>query len=260
VSSDTPLLIAQIPFWAWAFTLILARVAAAAMLLPGIAEAAAPSIVRAGIALALTLVLLPVLAPLIPPQPTSLAFFGKTLLVEILDGLFLGWLARVLALALPMAGQIISYMMGISSVLQNDIIIGTGATAVGNLFSLAIPVIILGTGLYTLPLEALVGSYRILPPGQLIPPQLGAEQAVLTVATGFALALKLSSPFIIASIVWYTSVALTARLIPRIQIYFLAAPAQILGGIALFAVVATSLITLWCNNVGIEFAMLPGLR
>ena len=230
------------------------------MLLPGIAEAAAPSIVRTGITLALTFVLLPILAPLMPPQPTSFALFGKALLAEILDGLFLGWLARVLALALPMAGQIISYMIGISSVLQNDNTIGSGATAVGSLFSMAIPVILLGTGLYALPLEALAGSYRILPPGQLIPPQLSAEQAVLTVATGFALALKLSSPFIIASIVWYTSVALTARLIPRIQIYFLAAPAQILGGIVLFAVVATSLITLWRNNVSSEFAMLPGLR
>lgn len=260
MSSETALVIGHIPFWTWAFTLILARVAAAVMLLPGIAEAAAPSIVRAGIALALTLVLLPVLAPLLPPQPTSLALFAKALLAETLDGLFLGWLARVLALALPMAGQMISYMIGVFSVLQNDITIGTGATAVGSLFSVTIPVILLGTGLYALPLEALVGSYRILPPGQLIPPQFSAEQAVLTVATGFALALKLSSPFIIASIIWYTSVALTARLVPRIQIYFLAAPAQILGGIVLFAVVATSLITLWQNNIGNEFAMLPGLR
>ena len=202
MSYQTVLLTAQVPFWAWAFVLILARVAAAVMLLPGLAEAAVPSIVRAGIALALTLVLLPVLAPLIPTQPASFVLFAKALLAELLDGAFLGWLTRVLALALPMAGQIISYMIGISSVLQNDITIGSGATAVGSLFSLAIPVILLGTGLYALPLQALVGSYHLLPPGHLIPPQLSAEQAVLTVAAGFALALKLSSPFIIASIAW----------------------------------------------------------
>jgi flagellar biosynthesis protein FliR len=260
VSYQAALLIIQLPFWAWAFVLTLARVAAAVMLLPGIAEAAVPSIVRAGIAFALTLVLLPVVVPLIPAQPASFVLFGKALLTEVLDGLFLGWLARVLALALPMAGQIISYMIGVSSVLQNDMTIGTGATAIGSLFSLAIPVILFGTGLYALPLQALIGSYHILPPEHLIPPQLSAEQAVVTVAAGFALGLKLSSPFIVASIVWHTAVALTARLIPRIQIYFLTAPAQILGGIVLFALVAASVITLWRNNISSEFAMLPGLR
>lgn len=201
MSSQTALLIAQLPFWAWAFVLILARVAAAVMLLPGIAEAAAPSIVRAGIAIALTLVLLPVLAPLTPAQPISFALFGKALLAEVLDGLFLGWLARVIALALPMAGQMISYMVGISSVLQNDVTIGTGATAVGSLLSLAIPVILLGTGLYALPLEALVGSYHILPPGQLIPPQPSANKRCLPLLQG--LPWRLNYPLLLSSPVSY---------------------------------------------------------
>ena len=68
--TDAELLDAM-PGWAFAFALVLCRVSAAIMLLPGLGEADPPPGVRAGLALAITVLLLPGLASLVPPVPTG---------------------------------------------------------------------------------------------------------------------------------------------------------------------------------------------
>ena len=58
-----------LPQWAFAFALVLARVGCAGMLLPVLGEAEVPATIRAGVVLALTLLLLPVLLPDLPAAP-----------------------------------------------------------------------------------------------------------------------------------------------------------------------------------------------
>ena len=62
-------LLAGLPGWAFAFVLLLCRAGAACMLIPGVGEAEVPAMVRAGFAVALTALLLPGLAPHMPPPP-----------------------------------------------------------------------------------------------------------------------------------------------------------------------------------------------
>jgi len=69
-----------------------------------------------------------------------------------------GFLARVLVLALPMAGQILATLLGVSSVLQFDPEMGPQTSALARLFALAAPVLVLASGLYALPIEALAGQ------------------------------------------------------------------------------------------------------
>ncbi|HSU04148.1 MAG TPA: flagellar biosynthetic protein FliR, partial [Acetobacteraceae bacterium] len=69
-----------------------------------------------------------------------------------------------------------------------------------------------------------------------------------------------ASPLVIAGIVWHIATGLLARLVPRVQVYFLALPGQIFGGLALLAVLAASLIAAWQGAVQTGFDALPGLR
>ncbi len=93
------------------------------MLLPGLGEADPPAIVRAGLAIALTVLLVPAIAPLVPPVPVGTAAAAAMVAAEVVTGLWLGWLARMLVMALPIAGQFLSYMLGVSNVLAT----GSGA-------------------------------------------------------------------------------------------------------------------------------------
>jgi flagellar biosynthetic protein FliR len=251
--------LASLPDWAFAFVLILGRVGAALTLLPGLGEAAPPAMLRAGFALAIAALLLPAIAPLIPPVPASIPSVAGMLAAEVITGLWLGWLARLLVLALPIAGQIIAFMLGITNVLVTDVELSVQSSALEGLFALLAPLAVLASGLYALPLAALAGSYQVIAPGTLLPAGDGTALATHTVATCFALALQLAAPFVLAAVAWQVAMALLARLVPRVPIYFVSLPGQILGGLVLFSVLAGAAVAVWQGAVGDGFGHLPGL-
>ncbi len=245
--------------YAFGFVLVLARSGAACMLLPGIGESEVPAMLRVGFAVALTLLLLPVLAPDLPAPPASLWRGAGMVVAELASGLFLGWLARLLMLALPIAGQVTALLTGQASVLQADAVLGPQGAALARLMTLAAPVLLLVSGLHALPLAALAGSYRVLPAGQLLPAGDAAQIGVGAVGACFALALRLAAPFLLAGIVWQVTLAALARLAPQVQVFFLAAPAQLLGGLALLGLLGAAVLAAWRTQAAVGLAALPGL-
>ena len=244
---------------ALALMLILARVGGAVSLLPGLGESGPPPMVRAGFALGLALLLLPLLGPAMADLPgTGMAILGMTL-AEALTGLWFGWLARMVALALPTAAQVIAYLLGLSSVLQPDPELGPQSTALARLAELTIPTIVLATDLYQLPLGALTGLYRLVPPGQFLPEADSAEMAVVAVVNSFGLALRLASPFVLAAIMWHVAIGLTSRLVPRLQVYFVSLPGQIIGGLVLLLVVMSAILEAWQIGIRSGFQSMPGM-
>jgi flagellar biosynthetic protein FliR len=224
----------------FAFVMVLCRCGAAVMLLPGLGEDGPPPLVRVGLAGGLAILLVPVVAPQLPPPPEKFARLVALLCGELLAGGFLGWLARLVALALPAAGQLISLSTGLSSVLQPDANFGAQTSGLGKLFGMAGPVLILGSGLYA------------LPPGADM-----TEMAVRAVSAHFSLALRLGAPFMLVGMVWQMGLGLLARLVPQLQVHFAALPGQVLGGLFLLAALSGSLADVWLHAVGDSFAVLP---
>lgn len=252
-------LVATLPAWAFAFVLVMTRIGSAVALLPGLGEAEPPAMLRVGLGLGITLLLLPTIAPLVPAVPEAGVQAVLMVAAEAITGLWLGWLARLLVLALPVAGQFVAYMLGVANVLQPDPILGGQATPIARLFAVVGPLAILATGLYALPLMALAGSYELVPPGAMLPAADTAETAMRAVAAAFALSVRLASPFLLVSIVWNVAIGLLARLVPRLQVYFVVMPGQILGGILLLAVLSAALQASWLDSLRSGFAGLPGL-
>jgi flagellar biosynthetic protein FliR len=243
--------------WSFAFILVLCRTGAAIMLLPGLAEEESPAMLRVGLTLGVTLLLLPIVAPGLPPAPTGFMRLFALLAGELFAGGFLGWLARLVALALPAAGQIISLSTGMSSVLQPDANFGAQTAGIGRLFGIVGPVLLLASGAYMMPLSALAGSYTAWPAGALPPGEDVMQMVVGAVTANFALALRLASPFILIGLVWQLGLGLMSRLAPQLQIYFAALPGQVLGGLALLALLAGSLSEVWLRAAEDTFSHLP---
>ena len=251
--------LASLPDWAFAFVLVLGRIGAALTLLPGLGEASPPAMLRAGLAVGVTALLLPGIMPLIPHAPADVPTVAGMIAAEVVTGMWLGWLARLLVLALPIAGQLIAFMLGVSNVLVTDPELSGQSSALEQLFSLAAPLALLISGLYAVPLEALAGSYHVIAPGALLPAGDGTELAVRAVGQCFALALELASPFVLAAIVWTVVIGLVARLVPNVPVYFVAMPGQILGGLALLAVLGGAVMATWMDATTAGFARLPGM-
>ena len=255
---DDAAVLAALPGQAFAAVVVLARAGTVVMLLPGLGEAEAPGTVRAGFALALTALLLPVVLPLMPTTAPGLAAAASVLGAELFCGAVLGTLARIVAQSLAMCGALLSYMTGLSSVLQPDPALGGQTAALGRLFGLAAPVLILSSGLYRLPLDALAGSYDAVPPGTWMPAGEAADGVAAAVATSFALALRLAAPLLVANLAWQGALGLLARLVPQLQVYSAAAPGQIAGGLLLLGLLAARMLEPWDEAVRAAWSALPG--
>ena len=251
-------MLAGLPGQAFAFVLVLARAGTVVMLLPGVGEVEVPAPVRAGFAVALAALLLPSVLPLVPPGPAGAFGALSALGAELFCGAVLGTLARMTALSLGMAGAIASYFTGLSSVLQPDPALGGQTSALGRLFGLVAPVLILSTGLYQLPLSALAGSYAVVAPGVWLSVGDAAESGTGGAAVAFALALRLAAPLLVANLAWQVAVGLLARLVPQMQVHVAAVPGQILGGLVLLGLLATRMIEPWSEAVRASWLMLPG--
>jgi flagellar biosynthetic protein FliR len=251
-------LLSELPRWAFAFALVLARTGCACMMIPGIGETELPATVRAGLALVLTILLLPPLAPLLPSAPDMPFTAAAYVVAEVATGLWLGWLARLPLLALGMGGQYMASFTGLASVLQPDPTLGPQTTAPARLFGLAAPVVVLASGLHALPLAALAGSYRVVPAGTLLPAADTVQMAVHATGECMALAVRLAAPFLIASLTWQVAMALLARLVPALQVHFAASPGQILGGMVLLALLGATVIETWRETAAGVLAGIAG--
>jgi flagellar biosynthetic protein FliR len=212
--------------------LIFARVGAAMMLLPGLGEVEIPAGIRLAIALSLVPVLMPLLSDGLPPVPEAPAELVRLIVLETLAGLWIGGLARLILLALAIAGQTAALMLGLASVLVQDPSLGVGGTALSRMFGMMAALFVLATGLYALPLSV------------------GAES--------LALALRLAAPFILAAVLFNLALGLLARLAPQVQVYFVAVPAQILGGFVLLGLIAAPMLTAFGSSLADAFGRLPG--
>ncbi|MDT7953161.1 MAG: flagellar biosynthetic protein FliR [Acetobacteraceae bacterium] len=250
-------LLAALPSLVFALALVLCRVGMVVMLVPGLGEIEAPMMVRAGLALGIAILLVPAVASRVPSVPDGMAG-PEMVAAELLTGLALGWLARLPALALGMAGAIISVLIGLANVLQPDPALGGQSTALARLFGIAAPVVILASGLYTLPLSALAGSYNLIGPGGGLPAGDTADLFIKVAGGALGLALQLSAPFLVAGIVFQVAVGLVARVAPQLQAFSIAAPGQILGGLVLLGLLASRILSTWSSGVSASWATLPG--
>jgi flagellar biosynthetic protein FliR len=243
---------------AFCLVLVLARIGATFALLPGLGEATIPAVVKAGMVFVLALLLMPLIETTLPPRPTSDGVLALDIVTELANGLWFGWLTRILTSSLPLAGQIIADFAGLTNVLLPNSEPGGETTAISRLYGIAVPALILSSGLYSELLTALAGFYRLIPPGTIAWVPDSAVTTVSVVAGSFNLSLRLAAPFILASIAWHVGIGLIARLVPRLQIYFVALPGQIGLGLLLLAVVAAPLIDAWMQGMHTGFNALPG--
>ena len=251
-------LLASLPGLAFAFVLVLSRTGTVVMLLPGLGESDPPPTVRAGLSLALSLLMLPVVAPLVPAAPEGLTA-ASMVMTELLIGGSLGTLARLPAMALSMCGAVCSTSMGLSSVIQFDPALGAQSSALARTLGLLAPLLVLATGLYELPLSALAGSYRVFPPGTVMPAGALAESVQQMVSAAFSIAIRLSAPFLLAGMLVQAALGLLARLVPQLQVYAVVVPGQILGGLALLGLLASPMLSAWTEAMTAAWSSLPGL-
>ena len=230
------------------FFMVFARLGSAIMLLPGFGEAYVPPRVRLIFALTVSFALMPMIANSLPALPAAMSTFAALLVIEIGIGLFFGMIARLILLGAQSAGSVIALQIGMASALVADPTTQQQAAITGNFLLALTVVLIFATGLDHMTLKGLVGTYAIFPAGQVPPMGDVADHASRIVADSFAVAIAMTAPFLVYGIVFAVALGLLARLMPTLQVFFIAMPLQLLAGLALMAVALTSMMLYFLSS------------
>ncbi len=231
----------------FAFFLVFARIGSAMMMMPGFGETYVSPRFRLLLAGAITLLITPVIAGALPPLPSSPLSLFVLLFGEIVVGLFFGTIGRIIMSALHTAGTVMSFQSGLANALTFDPVSSQQAAMFALFLSLAGILFVFATDLHHLMLEAMVVSYSVLVPGTVPPIDDFSQVITRLVADSFILGVQLAAPFITVGLVFYLGIGLLARLMPQIQIFFIALPVQIFLGFLAFAL-SVSAMLLWFTS------------
>jgi flagellar biosynthetic protein FliR len=232
----------------FAGALVFARIAAMIMTMPGLGDTPAPSRVRLSFALLMCLVITPVVYPQLPLIPLTLGELTGDVLREALIGLAIGAILRAFLAAMAAAGEMISIATTLSFAQTANPTQSQQNTTLAMFLSLMAGVLIMVTDLHHLFIGAMVRSYTLFPFGHTPPVNDFAQLAIRTTAQAFTMALQLAAPVLVFSLIFNLATGLVGRAMPQFQIYFAAAPLQVLLGLSLFALSLGVMGTYWIDR------------
>jgi flagellar biosynthesis protein FliR len=214
-----------------AFLLVFARIGTMLMLLPGLGEQNISTRIRLTIALVLAAVILPLHRAAYHIDTGALAPDMVLLVEEIFIGAVLGLTARLTISALDVAGSVIAQQLGLGFVTAIDPTQGEQGVLVGNFLSMLALTLIFATNMHYLVIAALNDSYNVFMPGEV--PSTGDVAALVTQTTAgaFRIGIQLSAPFLVFGLLFNIGLGVLSRLMPQMQVFFVALPLSILIGL-----------------------------
>ncbi len=230
-----------------------------------------PAPVKMGLAISLTLVLLPILITTMtaPIGITAYDIIGYGL-KEFLIGIILGTLVGLPFYIAQSSGVLIDFLRGSSSLMIQDPVMQSQVSSIGMLYNYVFIVLFFQIGGPFIFLNALLSSYSIMPVDTFFNPTFFTLaqpfwQLILSLLTKFtALAIQLAAPSIVAILMAEMFLGIANRLAPQVQIAFLGMSIKSLLGIALLCAAWFFILDqlgkqslLWLTNLD---AILPTLR
>jgi flagellar biosynthetic protein FliR len=225
--------------------IVFCRIGACLMLVPGYSSVNVPPQIRLFVALVITFALTPILLSILKPlvddaSPLTLALLICT---ELLVGSVIGLGGRVFFLALQTMLAVMASAIGLSSIPGTPVGDTDPAPPVVPLIMAAVTTLFFLTDQHWQVLRGLMNSYDVWHPGEKLSGEMALNQLVSRLTDAFVLTLRITSPFIVYSVVVNFSVGLINKLTPAIPVYFVSVPFVLFGGFLLLYLTSDELLT-----------------
>lgn len=232
----------------YAFFVVFARLGAAMMAMPGIGDSQVKPRMRVAVALGFTLVVMPVVQEMLPPQPDAVMGLGVLLLGEVTVGLFFGFFVRILLMAMDVCGKVISHLAALNAAQSFNPGFGDQGSLVGAFLTTYGILLIFAADLHHTMLRSVAESYMLFTPGQM--PQLGdmADVLATTMTEAFKLGLQLAAPIFITGYVLYVIMGILAKLMPQMPVFFVMIPLKFLMTVLIMMLTLSGMTYWFLNN------------
>jgi len=227
--------------------LVLLRVSSMVLFLPVLGHQLVPTQAKIGLIAILTMLIYPVVRSTLPELsfvPVSLALMaGK----ELLIGGMIALLAQLMFASIQMAGQVMSYQMGMAIANVFDPSTSSQIAIVGQIAVVLAMLLWLAVGAHHAVILTLADSFTIFP--------MGHEWSIHgwtalndAAANLFILAIRLCAPVLLLMLLAYAALGLLSRAVPQIQIFFVSFPLTISLGLIIFTLSLPAFISLISDN------------
>jgi flagellar biosynthetic protein FliR len=225
--------------------IVFCRIGSCLMLVPGYSSTNIPPQIRLFVALVTTFALSPILISVLKPlvddaPPLTLALLIGT---ELLVGSVIGLGGRVFFLALQTMSTVMASAIGLSNIPGVPIGDNDPTPASVPLIMAAVTTLFFLTDQHWQVLRGLMNSYDVWHPGEKLSGEMALNQLASRLTDAFVLTLRITSPFIVYSIIVNFSVGLINKLTPSIAVYFVSVPFVLIGGLLLLYLISDELLT-----------------
>jgi flagellar biosynthetic protein FliR len=209
------------------------RIASFLMVIPIFGTRLVPARVRLGLALLMTIIVV----PMIPPVPQVDALSADAVVItlqQILIGVGLGFALTALWQLFVIAGQMIAMQMGLGFASMVDPANGVSVAVLAQIYIITITLLFLAMNGHLVAFEVFIESFRTLPIGLEGLGQAGVWQLVHRISWMFVSAMLMALPAVTAVLIVSISFGVMTRAAPQMNIFALGFPIGLIFG--LFAI------------------------
>lgn len=215
--------------------ILFCRIGSCLMIAPGVSNAQIPVQVRLLVAVAVTLALSPLLLGQdairrLGDDPIAML---KLIAMEGLIGAMIGTLGRMFFSALESLATVMAQLLGLANPFGVELDAGHASAPISTLVMYAATAVLFVADFHWEILRGLVASYRSIPLGVDFDASFTVRQIGSVLGQSFVVAVRVTSPFFLYSVIANFALSLINKVTPQIQVFFVAPPFVIAGGFAL---------------------------
>ncbi len=227
----------------WLNFIVFLRVTPVMSLFPGFGERTVPVRVKLMLALVMTVIISPAVAPKIEALVKTPPPLAWLVLTETGIGLVIGIGIRLFLLALQTAGSIAAQATSLAQILGSAGV--TPLPAIGHVLVVGALALAMMMGLHVRMVEMVVLTYGLFEPAQLPDAAALSRWGIQQIAAAFALAFTLAAPFVIVSVLYNLTLGIINRAMPQLMVVFVGAPVITAGGLGMLFLLAPTMLSIW---------------
>jgi flagellar biosynthetic protein FliR len=244
------------------FLFIFLRVSAMTLTVPVFDSRSIPAAFKIGLCFTITLVLYPIVRLEPVAFAPSMIPFAIGIAGEILTGVIIGFLIRLVFAGIQLAGELAAFQMGFSVANVIDPMSSSQVPVISQMIYMFAILIFLTTNAHHWVLRALVESFNLIPPFGFH--SSGSLMTRITQAAGdlFVNAVKTGSPVIVSLLLVSLGLGLVGRTVPQMNVFMVATPVNILIGflfLSLSLPLMTTFFSQLLNGLGKEILQIMKL-
>ena len=222
------------PEWSATFLLVLARLSAAIVVIPLFGAGAVPAHTKIGLAVLLSLIVLPLHAEP-PPVPVDLLAFAAVFGSEVLLGIALGVVVLLVFRALEMGASLVGVQMGFGVGQLFDPLGGAQMESITVYYRLIVTLVFFAVNGHHIVVAALIDTFRVVPPGGADLTLIAGENVIPFFAALFTIAIRIALPVLGALVLTDLAMGLVARTVPQMNVLVVGFPLKIAAGVLILA-------------------------